>query len=260
MQVQRSPHRPVTGRPRGTAIPAQACYRQAQRYSEPRTGLLQAGPEVQRSPHRPVTGRRFSWQSAHKSGKIFNLTHRSSLHPRIYSWLSRPQGHSAAGRIMSMTPSVIETTTFRLFASQPAAPLISATRTPRAAIHVRRKGFSSTSLESFAGTVWSGETPFSPPRPYLAVRVHSNCGTFHRRPCEMLHWRHCHFPPTRTESPPQRLIITRTSWHSLNWHPQRQYPISQLPSRRHAAQRSPLLQFPVTQGPRVLVQCITAGQ
>ena len=160
--------------------------------------------------------------------------------------MSRPQGHSAAGKIMSMTPSVIEPTTFRLFVSQPTAPLISVTRTPRAAFHVQHEGFPSPSLGSFAGTAWSGETPFAP-RPYLPVHGHSNGGRVFPPPV----WgasqglpgqakRHlllvltfqsadtvtavrstagpsrCYIDvtaissPTRTESPPQRLI-TRTS-------------------------------------------------
>ena len=57
--------------------------------------------------------------------KVVSPTHRPHLPPRKYCWysfllrLSRPQGHSAAGRIMSMnsvTPSGIEPATFRFVA------------------------------------------------------------------------------------------------------------------------------------------------
>ena len=59
-----------------------------------------------------------SRQSAHKCGKVVNHTHRPPLPPGNISLihfcqrLSQPQGHSAAGRIMS--PLGIEPATFRL--------------------------------------------------------------------------------------------------------------------------------------------------
>jgi hypothetical protein len=51
-----------------------------------------------------------SWQTAHEGGKVVSPTHRPSLPLRKYSWysrqrLSRHQGHSATGRIMSMKNS-----------------------------------------------------------------------------------------------------------------------------------------------------------
>ena len=52
-----------------------------------------------------------SRQSAQEDGKLVSPTHRPPLSPRKCSWysfllrLSRPQGHSAAGRIMSMKNS-----------------------------------------------------------------------------------------------------------------------------------------------------------
>ena len=56
-------------------------------------------------------GSQFSRQSAHEGGKVVSPTHRPSLPPgnipgTHLCWrLSRPQGHSAAGRIMSMKNS-----------------------------------------------------------------------------------------------------------------------------------------------------------
>jgi hypothetical protein len=53
-------------------------------------------------------GSQISRQLAHEGGKVVSLTHRPSVPPgNIHSthlcyWLSQPQGHSAAGRIMSM--------------------------------------------------------------------------------------------------------------------------------------------------------------
>jgi hypothetical protein len=69
-----------------------------------------------------VWGSQISRQSAHKSGKVVSLTHRPPLPPgnipgTHFCWrISRPQDQSAAGRIMSMTPSGIEHTNFRLVA------------------------------------------------------------------------------------------------------------------------------------------------
>ena len=56
-------------------------------------------------------GPQISRQSAHEGGKVVSPTHRPPLHPRKYSWYSflleaeSTQGHSAAGRIMSMKNS-----------------------------------------------------------------------------------------------------------------------------------------------------------
>jgi hypothetical protein len=65
-------------------------------------------------------------QSTHEGGKVVSPTHRPPLPPgnipgtHFCYRLSRPQGHSAAGRIMSMknpmTPSGIDPTTFRFVA------------------------------------------------------------------------------------------------------------------------------------------------
>ena len=58
-----------------------------------------------------VWGSQISRQSAHEGGKVLSLTHRRSLPPRNLPGthfcyrLSRPQGHSVAGRIMSMKNS-----------------------------------------------------------------------------------------------------------------------------------------------------------
>jgi len=57
-----------------------------------------------------VKAPRLQGQSAHEVGKVVSYTHRPSLPSRKYSWysclrLSRPQGHSAAGRIVSMKNS-----------------------------------------------------------------------------------------------------------------------------------------------------------
>jgi len=87
--------------------------------------------KIKQSHYRPVQtlrvpggwGSQISWQSAHEGGKVVSPTYRSPL-PRKYSWysfLSWPQGHIAAGRIMSMKnekkkPSGIEPVTFRLLA------------------------------------------------------------------------------------------------------------------------------------------------
>jgi hypothetical protein len=58
-------------------------------------------------------GSQISWQSAHEGGEVVSLTHRPPL-PSGYipgthfCWgLSRPQGHSATGRIVSMKKSDI---------------------------------------------------------------------------------------------------------------------------------------------------------
>jgi len=71
-------------------------------------------------------GPQVSIQSAHEDGKVVSLKHRPLLPPgntpgtHFCCRLSRPQCHSAAGRIMSintpMTPSGIEPATFRLVA------------------------------------------------------------------------------------------------------------------------------------------------
>jgi hypothetical protein len=56
-------------------------------------------------------GSRISRQSAHEGGKVSSPAHRPPSPPRKYSWYSflleasRPQGHSAAGRIISMKNS-----------------------------------------------------------------------------------------------------------------------------------------------------------
>ena len=56
-------------------------------------------------------GSQISRQSAHEGGKVVSRTHRPPLIPgnspgtHFYWRLSRPQGHSAAGRIMSMKNS-----------------------------------------------------------------------------------------------------------------------------------------------------------
>ena len=55
-------------------------------------------------------GCQISRQSAHEGGKVVSPPHRPPLSPRKYSWyscqrLSRPQGHCAAGRIMSVKDS-----------------------------------------------------------------------------------------------------------------------------------------------------------
>jgi hypothetical protein len=55
-------------------------------------------------------GSEISRQSAHEGGKVVSPSHRPSLPPRKCSWysflgLSRPQGHSATERIMSMKNS-----------------------------------------------------------------------------------------------------------------------------------------------------------
>ena len=56
-------------------------------------------------------GSQISWQSAHEDGKVVSPTHRPPLPPEnipgthFCKRLSRPQGHSAAGRIMSMKNS-----------------------------------------------------------------------------------------------------------------------------------------------------------
>jgi hypothetical protein len=65
-------------------------------------------------------------QSAHEGGKVVSPTHRSPLTPgnipgtHFCYTLNQPQGHSAAGRIVSMknpvTPSGIELVTFRFVA------------------------------------------------------------------------------------------------------------------------------------------------
>ena len=68
-------------------------------------------------------GSQISRQSAHEGGKVVSPTHRPPLPPgnipgtHFCSRLSRPEGHSAAGRILSMkknpvTPSGIEPATF----------------------------------------------------------------------------------------------------------------------------------------------------
>ena len=60
--------------------------------------------------------------TARVDGKVVSPTHRPHLPPGNSSGthfcqrLSRPQGHSAIGRIMSMTPSGIEPATFRFVA------------------------------------------------------------------------------------------------------------------------------------------------
>jgi hypothetical protein len=74
-------------------------------------------------------GSQISRQSVHEGGKIVSSTYRPPLPLRIipgthFRWrLSRPQGHSAAGRIMSMkksmTSSGIEPATFRFVAHCP---------------------------------------------------------------------------------------------------------------------------------------------
>jgi hypothetical protein len=57
--------------------------------------------------------------TAQGGGKVVRLTHRPPLPPgnapgtHFRYRLSRSQGHSAIGRIMSMTPSGIEPSTFR---------------------------------------------------------------------------------------------------------------------------------------------------
>ena len=56
------------------------------------------------------SGSQISRQSAHEGGKVVSPTHRPPLPPRKYSdnfcqRLSRPQGHRAAGRVMSMKNS-----------------------------------------------------------------------------------------------------------------------------------------------------------
>jgi hypothetical protein len=56
-------------------------------------------------------GFHFSWQQTHEGGEVVSLAHRLSLPPRKYSgthlWqrLTRLQGHSAAGKYMSMKNS-----------------------------------------------------------------------------------------------------------------------------------------------------------
>jgi len=53
-------------------------------------------------------GSQISRQSAHEVGKVVNLTYRPALTPgnipgtHLYQRLSRPRGHSAAGRVMPM--------------------------------------------------------------------------------------------------------------------------------------------------------------
>jgi hypothetical protein len=87
--------------------------------------LVQAwtGPEVSRS-----WGSQISWYSAHEGGKVVSPTQRPPLPPEntpgihFCYRLSRPQGNSAAGRIMStkeipIIPPGIELATFR-FAGQ----------------------------------------------------------------------------------------------------------------------------------------------
>jgi hypothetical protein len=57
------------------------------------------------------SGSQISRQSAHGCGKVVSPTHRPPLPPRNYLWFSflleadSPQGHSVAGRIMSMKNS-----------------------------------------------------------------------------------------------------------------------------------------------------------
>jgi hypothetical protein len=74
-----------------------------------------------------VESPRISRRSTNKSSKVVSLMHRPPLPrgniPRTYFYwrLSRPQGHSAAGRIIfiPVTPPGIENATFRLCSSVP---------------------------------------------------------------------------------------------------------------------------------------------
>jgi len=73
-------------------------------------------------------GSQISWHSAHEGGEVVILTHLPSLSPgnvsgtHFHQELSRPQGHGAVGRNMSLknpvTPPGIDPGTFRLVAQR----------------------------------------------------------------------------------------------------------------------------------------------
>jgi len=84
----------VVGKSKGKALPVQAW----------------TGPEGFRR-------LKISRKSTHEGGMIVSPTHRPPLPGTLfYQRLSRHQGHSVAGRIMSITPPGIETATFQFIA------------------------------------------------------------------------------------------------------------------------------------------------
>jgi len=110
-------------------------------------------------------GSQISRQSAHEDSKVVSPTHQPPLPPRKYSWYSFlleadwPQGHSEAGRIISMKNSndTIGNRTLNL----PACSAVSQPTVPLCATHMCMVNFIHSMLMlEWAGVTSAGRVPF----------------------------------------------------------------------------------------------------